>query len=47
MLLNALLLNGIMRDLMPGLIPDEPERQLDQFVRQFLRGIGAPVPAPV
>jgi AcrR family transcriptional regulator len=47
MLLNAILLNGIMRDLMPGLIPDEPEQQLDQFVRQFLRGIGAPVPSHV
>ena len=47
MLLNALLLNAIMRDLMPGLIPDEPEFQVDQFVRLFLRGIGASVPARV
>jgi hypothetical protein len=45
MLLNTILMNAIMRDIMPGLIPDEPELQLDQFVRNFLRGIGAPLPA--
>ena len=45
MLLNTIMMNAIMRDIMAGLIPDEPEQQLDQFVRNFLRGIGAPVPA--
>jgi hypothetical protein len=45
MLLNTIMMNAIMRDIMPGLIPDEPELQLDQFVRNFLRGIGAPLPA--
>ena len=44
MLLNTILMNAIMRDLMPGLIPDQPEQQLDQFVRNFLRGIGTAVP---
>ena len=44
-LLNSLLLNAIMRDLMPGLIPEDPELHVDQFVRLFLRGIGVPVPA--
>ena len=44
MLLNALLLNAIMRDVMPALIPDTPELHLDQFVRLFLRGIGTSVP---
>ena len=46
-LLNTILMNAIMRDLMPGVIPDDPEQQLDQFVRHFLRGIGAPLPATV
>jgi AcrR family transcriptional regulator len=45
MLLNTIMMNAIMRDIMAGLIPDEPEQQLDQFVRNFLRGIGAPLPA--
>ena len=45
MLLNTVMMNAIMRDIMPGQIPDEPEQQLDQFVRNFLRGIGAPLPA--
>jgi len=44
-LLNTLVMNAIMRDLLPGLIPDEPEQQLDHFVLYFLRGIGAQVPA--
>ena len=44
-LLNSILLNAIMRDVMPALIPEEPELHVDQFVRLFLRGIGAPVPA--
>lgn len=44
-LLNSLLLNAIMRDLMPALIPEDPELHVDQFVRLFLRGIGVPVPA--
>ena len=45
MLLNTIMMNAIMRDIMSDLIPDEPEQQLDQFVRNFLRGIGAPLPA--
>lgn len=45
-LLNTVLLNAIMRDIMPGIIPDNPEMHLDQFVRLLLRGIGVPVPAP-
>jgi AcrR family transcriptional regulator len=44
MLLNALLLNGILRDVMPHVILNSPEHDLDNFVRVFLRGIGAPVP---
>ncbi len=43
-LLNTVLLNGIMRDLMPGVIPDTPEFHVDQFVTVFLRGIGVTVP---
>ena len=43
-LLNTLLLNGIMRDLMPELIPDTPEHHVDQFVLVFLRGIGVDIP---
>ncbi len=43
-LLNTLLLNGIMRDLMPELVPDTPEFHVDQFVLVFLRGIGVTVP---
>jgi AcrR family transcriptional regulator len=39
-LLNTILLNGIMRDLMPEVIPDTPEFHVDQFVTLFLRGIG-------
>lgn len=44
LLLNTLLLNGIMRDVMPALITNPPEVDLDNFVRLFLRGIGAQVP---
>lgn len=44
-LLNALILNAIMRDLLPAMIPNEPEFHVDQLVRHFLRGIGASVPA--
>ena len=43
-LLNTVLLNGIMRDLMPAVIPDTPEFHVDQFVLVFLRGIGVSVP---
>lgn len=43
-LLNTLLLNGIMRDLMPAVIPNDPESHVDQFVLVFLRGIGVTVP---
>jgi len=43
-LLNTVLLNGIMRDLMPAVIPDTPEFHVDQFVLVFLRGIGVTVP---
>jgi AcrR family transcriptional regulator len=45
MLLNTVMMNAIMRDIMADLIPDEPELQIDQFVRNFLRGIGAPLPS--
>jgi hypothetical protein len=38
------LLNGIMRDLMPTVIPDTPEFHVDQFVLVFLRGIGVTIP---
>lgn len=44
LLLNTLLLNGIMRDVMPTLITNPPELDLDNFVRLFLRGIGAQAP---
>ena len=44
LLLNTLLLNGIMRDVMPALITNPPELDLDNFVRLFLRGIGAQMP---
>jgi AcrR family transcriptional regulator len=43
-LLNTVLLNGIMRDLMPAVIPDTPEFHVDQFVTVFLRGIGVDIP---
>jgi hypothetical protein len=43
-LLNTVLLNGIMRDLMPAVIPDTPELHVDQFVTVFLRGIGVDIP---
>lgn len=46
-LLNAMLLNGLMRDVLPTLITHPPEYDLDQFVRHFLRGIGAKLPATV
>ncbi len=46
-LLNTMLLNGLMRDVMPTLISTPPEHDLDQFVRHFLRGIGAKLPVPV
>lgn len=45
-LLNAMLLNGLMRDVMPALISNPAEHDLDQFVRVFLRGIGVSVPVP-
>ncbi|HEU4569653.1 MAG TPA: helix-turn-helix domain-containing protein [Gemmatimonadales bacterium] len=45
MLLNALLLNGIMRDVMPQMMGPDPDSHVDQFVRNFLRAVGAPVPA--
>jgi AcrR family transcriptional regulator len=45
MLLNALLLNGILRDVMPQVITNPPQHDVDHFVRVFLRGIGAQVPA--
>ena len=44
-LLNSILLNAIMRDVMPVLIPEDADLHVDQFVRLFLRGIGVPVPA--
>ncbi len=44
MLLNTLMLNGMMRDVMPKLISNPPEYDLDHFVRVFLRGIGAAAP---
>jgi len=44
MLLNTLMLNGMMRDVMPHLISNPPEHDLDHFVRVFLRGIGAVAP---
>ena len=40
MLLNAILLYAIMRDVMTKLITNPPEHDLEQFVRFFLRGIG-------
>ena len=43
--LNSILMNAIMRDVMPKIITHTPEYDLDQFVRQLLRGIGAAVPA--
>lgn len=43
-LLNTMLLNGLMRDVLPTLISNPPEHDLDQFVRHFLRGIGAKLP---
>ena len=44
MLLNAILLNAIMRDVMPKVIKNPPEHDVDQFVRHFLRGIGVTTP---
>lgn len=44
-LLNTVLLNGIMRDLMPAVVPDTPEFHVDQFVLVFLRGIGVTIPS--
>ena len=46
LLLNTMLLNGIMRDVMPTVITNPPELDLDNFVRLFLRGIGAQAPVP-
>ena len=42
--LNTILLNAIIRDVMPKIITNTPDHDLDQFVRHFLRGIGAKVP---
>lgn len=47
MLLNAILLNAILRDVMPEKICNPPAHDLDHFVRHFLRGIGVTVPAIV
>jgi len=44
LLLNTMLLNGIMRDVMPNVITNPPELDLDNFIRLFLRGIGAQEP---
>jgi len=44
MLLNALLLNGILRDVMPQMITNPPQHDVEHFVRVFLRGIGAALP---
>ena len=45
MLLNAILLNAIMRDVMPKVICNPPAHDVEHFVRHFLRGIGLTVPA--
>jgi hypothetical protein len=42
--LNTILLNAIMRDVMAKIITNAPDQDLDQFVRHFLRGIGAQTP---
>lgn len=42
--LNTILMNAIMRDVMPKIITHTPEHDLEQFVRHFLRGIGITVP---
>jgi|SRR5688572_13280454 hypothetical protein len=43
--LNTIMMNAIMRDVMPKMITHPPEHDLDQFVRHLLRGIGAAAPA--
>lgn len=43
MFLSVLFVDAIVRDVMPGLFGGDPGRDLDEYVRIFLRGIGVEI----
>lgn len=46
MFLSALFVDALMRDVMPSLFGQDPEQDLAEYVRTFLRGIGVEVREP-
>lgn len=46
MFLSTLFVDALMRDVMPGLFGEDPEADLAEYVRTFLRGIGVEVREP-
>ncbi|HET7025277.1 MAG TPA: helix-turn-helix domain-containing protein [Gemmatimonadales bacterium] len=47
MLLSSLIVDALVRDVMPGIFGPDPAHDLSEYVRLFLRGVGVEVREPV